>query len=168
MVPDGTYHYHVEAWDDNNNQSKSPDGTVVVKTVPPSIKVSTPYLIFSPGGGGTKDTLPITQTGSAEDLWTATIRNIEGTAVRTFTWQDASPPNIDWDGKTDDGVAAPDGVYSYEISATDRAGTSARPRSTTSSSIRGRRRSSSPIDLSYFSPGDGAEGQDDCSGSTCR
>ena len=32
--PDGTYHYHVEAWDDNNNQGKSPEGTVVVDTVP--------------------------------------------------------------------------------------------------------------------------------------
>ena len=35
VVPDGTYHYHVEAWDDNNNLGKSPEGTVVVKTTSP-------------------------------------------------------------------------------------------------------------------------------------
>ena len=37
VVPDGTYNYHIEAWDDNNNQGTSGVGTVIVKTVPPKI-----------------------------------------------------------------------------------------------------------------------------------
>ena len=45
-----------------------------------------------------------------------------GQAVRTFTWNDAEPPSTAWDGKTDQGVLAPDGIYSYHVSATDRAG----------------------------------------------
>jgi flagellar hook assembly protein FlgD/outer membrane protein OmpA-like peptidoglycan-associated protein len=122
VVPDGTYHYHVEAWDDNNNLGKSPDGTVVVKTVPPSITLKAPYLIFSPDSDGNKDTLPIEQKGSSEDKWTGTVRNIEGAVVRTYTWENAAPASFEWDGKTDTGTAAPDGVYSYEVAATDRAG----------------------------------------------
>jgi len=158
VVPDGTYRYHVEAWDDNNNLGKSPDGTVVVDTVPPSVTSSAAYLIFSPDGDGNKDTLPIEQTGSSEDTWTGTIRNIEGNPVRTFPWQSASPPSFEWDGKEDSGTAAPDGVYSYHVTATDRAGNvgnaqidniiiDTRPTPVQLS-----------IDLSYFSPnGDGVK-----------
>ena len=122
VVVDGTYHYHVEAWDDNNNLGKSAEGTVVVDTTPPSVSATAPYLIFSPDSDGNKDTLPIQQSGSTEDLWTGSIKNIEGTVVRTYTWKDAAPSAFEWDGKTDAAVAAPDGVYSYEVTATDRAG----------------------------------------------
>jgi len=122
VVPDGTYHFHVEAWDDNANLGKTPDGTVVVDTTPPSVTLSTPYLIFSPDSDGNKDTLHVEQKGSAEDLWTGTVHNIEGAVVRTYTWKGSGPQAFDWDGKTDTGTAAPDGVYSYEVASTDRAG----------------------------------------------
>ena len=122
VVPDGTYHYHIEAWDDNNNLGKSPEGTVVVDTTPPSVSAAAAYLIFSPDSDGNKDTLPVRQSGSVEDQWTGTVRNIEGAAVRTYTWKDSAPPSFEWDGKTDNGTAAPDGVYSFEVAATDRAG----------------------------------------------
>jgi flagellar hook assembly protein FlgD/outer membrane protein OmpA-like peptidoglycan-associated protein len=158
VVPDGAYRYHVEAWDDNNNLGKSPEGNVVVDTVPPSVTSAASYLIFSPDGDGNKDTLPIQQTGSPEDSWTGTIRNIEGNPVRTYTWQDSAPQNFEWDGKADVGSAAPDGVYSFHVAATDRAGNvgtaqidniivDTRPTPVQLS-----------IDLSYFSPnGDGVK-----------
>ncbi len=122
VVPDGTYHYRVESWDDNDNVGKSPEGTAVVDNTPPSVTLSTAYLIFSPDSDGNKDDLPIQQSGSSEDQWTGTVRNIEGAVVRTYTWKGAAPANFEWDGKTDAEVAAPDGVYSYEIAATDRSG----------------------------------------------
>ncbi|HVP19371.1 MAG TPA: FlgD immunoglobulin-like domain containing protein, partial [Spirochaetia bacterium] len=121
VVPDGTYHYSIEAWDDNGNTGKTPLGTVIVKTAPPKIAVSAPYLIFSPTGGGTKSVLPVQQVGSKEDLWTGTIKDVAGGTVRTFEWKDSQPPSFDWDGKTDKGILAPDGVYSYHVTATDRA-----------------------------------------------
>ena len=158
VVPDGTYHYHVEAWDDNGNLGKSPDGTVVVDDTPPSVTLSSPYLIFSPDGDGNKDTLPIEQSGSKEDLWAGTFRNIEGTAVRTYTWKDSQPPKFEWDGKMDAGVAAPDGVYSYQVAATDRAGNGGKAEldniiiDTRATPIQ------LTIDVSYFSPnGDGVK-----------
>ncbi len=158
VVPDGTYHYHLEAWDDNNNHATSPEGTVVVDTTPPSVSVTAPYLIFSPDGDGNKDTLPLQQTGSAEDAWTGTVRNIAGDVVRTFTWKDGAPQSLEWDGKTDAGALAPDGVYSYHVTATDRAG------NTGSAQLDNIIIDTRPtpvqiaIDLSYFSPnGDGVK-----------
>jgi flagellar hook assembly protein FlgD/outer membrane protein OmpA-like peptidoglycan-associated protein len=121
VVPDGTYNYYVEAWDDNGNMGKTPLGTVIVKTVPPKISVSAPYLIFSPAGEGTKVALPIHQAGSKEDLWTGSIKDAAGNTVRTFQWKDSEPPDFSWDGKNNQGVLAPDGVYSYHVTATDRA-----------------------------------------------
>jgi flagellar hook assembly protein FlgD/outer membrane protein OmpA-like peptidoglycan-associated protein len=122
VVPEGTYTYHLEAWDDNNNLGKSPTGTVVVKLTPPKVTVAAPYLIFSPNGDGNKETLPLQQAGSKEDGWTGTVQDVNGQVVRTYTWSDAEPPSFDWDGKSDTGLLAPDGIYSYHVTATDRAG----------------------------------------------
>jgi flagellar hook assembly protein FlgD/outer membrane protein OmpA-like peptidoglycan-associated protein len=122
VVPDGTYHFQVEAWDDNDNHGKSALGTVIVDVTPPSVSVSAAYLIFSPDGDSNKDTLPVTQTGSSEDTWTGKIHTIAGDVVRTYVWQNSAPPSFEWDGKTDAGAIAPDGVYSYQVTSTDRAG----------------------------------------------
>jgi flagellar hook assembly protein FlgD/outer membrane protein OmpA-like peptidoglycan-associated protein len=158
IAADGAYRYFVEAWDDNGNLGKSGVGTVIVDTTAPTVTVAASYLIFSPDGDGNKDTLPLQQTGSSEDLWTGSIRSIAGDVARTFTWQNAAPPSFEWDGKADSGVLAPDGVYSYRITATDRAGNvgtasldniivDTRPTPVQLS-----------IDVSYFSPnGDGVK-----------
>ncbi len=159
VVPDGTYSYYVEAWDDNGNIGKTPLGTTIVKTVPPKVTVSASYLIFSPTGEGTKATLPIHQTGSKEDSWAAVIKDAAGGTVRTFEWKDSEPPDFAWDGKNDKGILAPDGVYTYRVTATDRAqniggaeldniiiNTQATPVQLS-------------IDYSYFSPGTGSPKQ---------
>ncbi|HVO39188.1 MAG TPA: FlgD immunoglobulin-like domain containing protein, partial [Spirochaetia bacterium] len=153
VVPDGTYHYYVESWDDNNNRGKTPLGTVVVKVTPPKITVSAPYVIFSPSGEGTKGNLPVHQTGTKEDDWKGTIRNVAGQAVRTLEWKDSEPVDFTWDGKMDGGTLAPDGVYSYRVTATDRAG------NVGSAELDNIIINTQPtpvhlaIDLSYFSPG---------------
>ncbi len=158
VVPDGDYTYRVEAWDDNNNLGKSPTGHVTVDTTAPTVTATAAYLIFSPDGDGNKDTLPIQQTGSTEDLWTGTISNIAGDVLKTLSWENMAPPTFAWDGKTNDGALAPDGVYSYHVAATDRAGNAGaaqidniivdtRPTPVQLS-----------IDISYFSPnGDGVK-----------
>jgi flagellar hook assembly protein FlgD/outer membrane protein OmpA-like peptidoglycan-associated protein len=158
VVPDGKYTYRVEARDDNGNLGKSPDGTVVVDNTPPVVKAAAAYLIFSPDGDGNKDALPLTQEGSVEDAWTGTIRTIAGETVRTYTWENGAPPAFEWDGKGADGAAAPDGVYSYGVTATDRAG------NTGSAQVDNIIIDTKPtpvqlsIDLSFFSPnGDGVK-----------
>ena len=153
VVPDGTYHYLVEAWDDNGNTGRTPLGTVIVKVEPPKVSLSAPYLIFSPGGEGIKGTLPVRQSGSREDSWTGVIRNVAGETVKTLEWKDSEPVDFTWDGKTDKGVLAPDGVYSYHVTATDRAGNKGSAEldniiiDTQATPVQ------LAIDMSYFSPG---------------
>ena len=128
------------------------------RNCPPTVTSTAAYPIFSPDGDGNKDTLPIQQSGTSEDTWSGSIRDIEGNTVRTYTWQNQAPPDFDWDGKADNGTAAPDGVYSYHVAATDRAGNAG------SAEIDNIIIDTRPtpvqlsIDLSYFSPnGDGVK-----------
>lgn len=122
VVPDGTYTYRVEAWDDNGNLGQSQTGTVHVDNTAPVAEVKAPFLIFSPNGDGNKDTLSIEQSGSPEASWEAVISDAAGSRVLTRSWQNAAPSSWEWDGKNAQGVLAADGVYSYTISAKDLAG----------------------------------------------
>jgi outer membrane protein OmpA-like peptidoglycan-associated protein/flagellar hook assembly protein FlgD len=158
VVADGGYTWFVEAWDDNENTGRSAVGKVVVDNTPPSVAVSAPYLIFSPNGDGNKDALVLEQSGSVEDKWTGSIRTIGGAEVRTFTVQNAAPAALQWDGKDGSSTTAPDGVYGYTITATDRAG------NTGSAALENIivNTEATPaqlaIDLSFFSPnGDGSK-----------
>lgn len=124
VVPDGTYTFKVEAWDDNGNTGESPSGTVIVDNTAPEITTQTPYLIFSPNDDGNKDTLPIEQEGSEELLWNASIVDASGQEIVAFSWEKSQPGSFDWNGTNEEGILAADGVYSYRISATDQAGNS--------------------------------------------
>jgi flagellar hook assembly protein FlgD/outer membrane protein OmpA-like peptidoglycan-associated protein len=122
QVPDGSYTYTVEAWDDNNNLTRTDSLAVAVDTAAPAVTVSTPYLEFSPSGEGTKGSLAIEQSGSTEDLWVGTIFDSTGKEVRQFRWTNDAPKSFSWQGKDSNGKLAPDGTYDYKITATDRAG----------------------------------------------
>lgn len=53
-----------------------------------------------------------------------TIRNESGAVVRTMTldaWEEGANTSA-WDGKNDDGSRVPEGVYSFEVNATDASG----------------------------------------------
>ncbi len=125
VVPDGTYTYVVEAWDDNGNTGASGTGTIVVDNTPPSVTLSAPYLIFSPNGDGNKDALAVQQTGSSEDKWSGVFSDVAGKAVAVFTWEKQALAPWEWNGKNEQGLRVPDGVYAYRLTATDRAGNAA-------------------------------------------
>lgn len=119
-APDGTYFYYFTASDDNGNEGKTDLYPVVIDTVAPMIALTQPSdKIF---GEGTKSEFRIRQTGSIEDEWTGKFKNAAGETVRTFTWTDAEPADFKWDGTDDNGRFVPDGVYSYDVGAVDRAG----------------------------------------------
>lgn len=119
-APDGTYYYYVTATDDNGNVGKTQNYEVVVDTVAPEIELDQPSdKIF---GEGAKAALKIRQTGSVEDEWVGVFKAIDGSVVRTYKWTNAEPAEFSWRGIGDDETQVPDGVYSYEITATDRAG----------------------------------------------
>lgn len=125
MVPDGTYSFFIEAWDDNGNIGKYGPKTIHVDNTPPLINIAEKEdqdLIFSPNDDGNKDTLVIEQTGSKEDLWTAVITDAAGTVYREIKWEDSEPKDFEWDGTNSMGILLPDGVYTYTITSKDRAG----------------------------------------------
>lgn len=124
VVADGAYTYLVEAWDDNGNTGRSPEGTVIVDNTAPLVTVETPYVIFSPNADGNKDVLPFTQEGSEEDFWQGSLRDVNGEEVTLLVWESQAPVNFDWDGRNKEEILSPDGVYSYRVTATDRAGNS--------------------------------------------
>ncbi len=128
-APDGKYFYYFVATDDNGNEGRTDAYPVVIDTVPPMIALNQPSdKIF---GEGAKSSLRISQTGSSEDKWVGRFRNAAGDIVKTFEWQDSEPLTFNWDGTDSNGQPVPDGVYSYAVSSTDRAGNVSEPASVT-------------------------------------
>lgn len=126
-APDGQYFYYFTATDDNGNTGTTEKFPVIIDTVSPFVMVSQPSdKIF---GEGVKSEFRISQTGSPEDSWVGRFRNASGETVRTILWENSQPENFRWDGKDDQGRFVPDGVYSYDISSTDRAGNVSEPAS---------------------------------------
>ena len=152
-APDGKYTYYVTATDDNGNVGKTQEYVVVVDTVAPDIELNQPGdKIF---GEGAKAALKISQTGSVEDEWIGVFKAVDGTIVRTYKWTNAEPAEFSWRGIADDESQVPDGVYSYEISATDRAGNVA-PQTTITNIIYSAEKPATNIYIDgsrYFSPG---------------
>lgn len=131
VVPDGLYSFYIQAYDDNGNMSRTDAYRIVVDNTPPEIHLDQPNgdnLIFSPNDDGNKDTITFEQKGSYEEVWNAEILDASSTVGRHVRWPWSSPESFIWDGTDDEGILLPDGVYSYRISATDRAGNSSEAR----------------------------------------
>ncbi len=123
LAPDGTYYYYVTATDDNGNKGQTKDFKVVIDTVPPEVEIAqTADKIF---GEGAKSSFKVRQSGSKEDLWVGTFLSADGKTVRTYEWKNSEPLEFSWKGTDDLDAQLPDGVYSYDITATDRAGNKA-------------------------------------------
>lgn len=121
-APDGKYFFYIVVENDLK-ENKSPKYPIEIDTKAPEITLSQPSdKIF---GEGAKSDFLVRQTGSKEDKWIGVFKNALGNIVRTFTWNDKEPENFKWNGSDDISHQVSDGIYSYEISTTDRAGNSA-------------------------------------------
>ncbi len=128
IVPDGAYTYSFLVWDERDNISTAKTGSVHVDNTPPEASLESGDL-FSPNGDNMKDTLDIrlNTATSAEDIWIAGFINSEDKTVKSYKWNgSAIPKKISWDGKDDNGAEAPEGLYNFFVSSTDKAGNSAR------------------------------------------
>lgn len=151
-APDGMYYYYFTAIDDNKNEQVTEKYPVIIDTTPPEVEVSSSSdKIF---GEGAKMDFKISQVGSIEDNWTGVIKNSNGQVVKTFNWTNDSPQDFKWKGDNDEGLQVADGVYSYEISAKDKAENYSAPASITNI-IYSSQKPSTSITLAsskYFSP----------------
>jgi outer membrane protein OmpA-like peptidoglycan-associated protein/flagellar hook assembly protein FlgD len=124
IAPDGSYSFTITAVDDSGNTAVSPAYTVVIDTAPPDIQIdplSDTQRIFNPTAEGSKAVITFTPHGSKEEVWESGIYNTAGVKVRGFENESGTPAPRVWNGRDDTGQIAPDGVYTYRISATDRA-----------------------------------------------
>ena len=128
LVPDGAYHYYLEAWDDNGNRARTSLRTVVIDTEPPRAVLRATELVFSPNDDGNKDTITIQQEFSPEDVWEARMVDAAGIEVLAYQWNLDPPATLVWDGLRGDGTVTADGVYTYELVGSDRAGNNAEVR----------------------------------------
>ncbi|MCR4789763.1 MAG: OmpA family protein [Treponemataceae bacterium] len=131
VAPDGKYYYYLTASDDNGNTAQTKKYEVVVDNTPPSISLTQPSESAKIFGAGSKPSITFKQTGSKEDLWKAFVSDSNGNVVRNYVWEESAPLTIDWDGKDDEGLAVGEGVYSYSITSTDRAGNVSSPATVT-------------------------------------
>lgn len=124
VAPDGQYYYTFSATDDNDNTGVSNKYYVIVDCTAPVISLGDMSDDEKSFGEGSKNVVRIKQSGSEEVLWSgAIIYNADGKKVRTYRWENSSPdPVVTWDGTSDNGVMVDDGIYYYEIYATDKAG----------------------------------------------
>ena len=127
IAPDGKYYYSFRATDDNGNSASTSQLVVIVDNTAPEVELtqlSNDAKIF---GEGAKTLLTIKQSGSVEDKWTGVFSDTSGKTVRTFNWTESEPLKFDWSGTDDNGTPVADGVYSYKISAQDKAGNLSNP-----------------------------------------
>ena len=121
-APDGEYTYQFVVKSMKDQQGSTPPAMVVVDNMAPRLLVSTPYRLFSPNGDGKIDFLPIYQQQSTvEDLWQASISDVSGSIVKKLTWEGMAT-DFDWDGLDNQGRIVPNGIYTYRIASTDKAG----------------------------------------------
>jgi outer membrane protein OmpA-like peptidoglycan-associated protein/flagellar hook assembly protein FlgD len=124
LAPDGIYSFVITAFDDNGNTASTQVYQTAVDNTPPELDltlVPEAQRIFSPDGDGNRDSLTISQSGSEEELWEGGIYDAGERKVRSFRVENGRPEPLVWDGTDDAGLIVADGIYSYRISASDRA-----------------------------------------------
>lgn len=127
VAPDGTYYYYATATDDNGNSASTEKFVVIVDNTPPEVDLAQPSSNEKIFGEGSKPVLSVRQKGSEEDSWIGVFSDATGKAVRTYKWTSSAPLNFEWNGSDDNGAPLPDGVYTYKVATTDRAGNDSAP-----------------------------------------
>jgi len=128
LAPDGKYLFTITATDDSDNTSVTVVYETVIRNRAPEVTVDAipeTQKIFDPKSDGARNSITFTPRGSDEEAWESGIWNASGVKVRAFENQSGRPAPRVWDGRDDSGRFAPDGVYSFRISTTDRAQNSA-------------------------------------------
>ncbi len=124
VLPDGIYKVKVWVKDSSNHTTEIDVDDFVIDTKAPTLALRKPdKLMFSPNNDGIGDVFIILQAdGTTETEWTGVFKDSAGKVVKTYTWTDASPEDVLWDGSDDAEGFVPNGTYSYLINSTDLAG----------------------------------------------
>jgi flagellar hook assembly protein FlgD len=126
-VPDGNYTVTVSALDAWQNRALDTRAMIAVDVGPSQLVALAPAATtvssFSPNADGYRDTVALKATTSEPGSLLATVRDVAGTTLRT--WSVASsgaPTSVLWDGRDAAGNVAPDGRYIMSIAPVDAGG----------------------------------------------
>ncbi|HEY9053828.1 MAG TPA: FlgD immunoglobulin-like domain containing protein [Rectinemataceae bacterium] len=123
MLPDGNYKATLEVDYRHGYRARVESESVLLDRTYPKASVRADKAIFNPAGNPDQNKVVFTQSGTAEESWSARIKNSSGVTVKRWNLT-GEPSTIIWDGTADSGLPAPDGMYQYQISSTDKAGNS--------------------------------------------
>jgi flagellar hook assembly protein FlgD len=127
IAPDGTYVARLDLEYRSGRKPGALSRAFVLDTTPPEAELSTPFMIFSPNGDGSRDSLPIQVTTEGNDEWNAVITDSGNNLIRTWNWTGRVPAiPLHWDGTDQAGNTVADGSYTFSLSSTDEAGNSTR------------------------------------------
>jgi flagellar hook assembly protein FlgD len=124
LCPDGEYKYRVLCTDLAGNFASAISLPFFLDNSATELILSASPAAFSPNGDGVQDSVRFSITSKSESgvvQYTMMVTDAPGNTVRSFNG-DALPSSIVWDGRTDSGTAAPDGLYFAKLSATARNG----------------------------------------------
>jgi len=127
LAPDGRYTFTITSTDDSGNTSTTDVYEAYLRNTAPSITIAAmtdSQRIFDPKGTA-NPVITFTPRGSSEEAWESGIYNAQGARIRSFDIMSGEPSPVSWNGRNDAGDFAPDGVYNFRISVTDRAQNSA-------------------------------------------
>ena len=118
-LPDGFYRYQIISQDAAGNRFEGTPAGFEIYTVPTPLTASTPWRAFSPNGDGVQDDLPITvEVGTPARLQEVitSVRDEAGDEIYTASTA-GIPDSLRWDGRSNTGDIAPDGVYTVTVGA---------------------------------------------------
>jgi flagellar hook assembly protein FlgD/outer membrane protein OmpA-like peptidoglycan-associated protein len=122
VLAEGSYNAELSVLYTNGNNPVAKTESFAVDLTPPSVALRTNPRIISPNGDGRQDRLEIFQEASNEEIWNATVTDLEGNLVRNVSWRGTPDQAVNWDGLDDLGTLVPNGNYVYTLSARDRGG----------------------------------------------
>lgn len=131
LLPDGKYQARVVARYLNGYETVPINSPVfTLDTSAPSAKVTLKSKSFSPDGDGQLDVLKISQSAETENQettapvenWVGRIICSDGSVAREYNFGAVLPEEVIWDGLDSSNKIAKDGLYTYELSASDLAG----------------------------------------------
>ncbi len=126
LVKEDEYTAQLDVIYENGNMPSSTTGSFIMDITKPYVEITLSSNIFSPDGNGKEDELIIehNKASQEETKWEGFIYNEKGDVVTNFEWQGQNPPRLVWEGKNNQNILLPDGLYFYQLQCTDRAGNS--------------------------------------------
>lgn len=121
VLPDGGYRVVLSGRYRNGDLLQTASPLLMVDTAPPAATVAAEYRLFSPDGDGRRDAVRIRHSLGLDASAEGVLRDAAGREVRRLTWTGGDHDLI-WDGTDATGQLVADGLYRYELQATDEAG----------------------------------------------